>query len=282
MIEDIKLTTGLALIRYEAKGGRSNAIIRAHIPPQSRDKLTLITDPNAKSEVLAEPGDCWVVRCERPAVLTLEIESTHPGEPARAGVMVEYLGEKSVQKWNAQSAAKRIDYRDRNAASSQYRSEPSYEDHFVAHIANVGDVSVKTGDWARGSGANQPIEGLLLPAENNVNIVVRDANTGQVAHPGQFLGSRGRARPLTGLEIWIDGPERDQRLEVEALYERAGFCKEVGTSVEIAGVDGSDALIGLKVTVAGAEMASSGSFYQPQTQSFHEGRRPARSKLFKR
>ncbi|MEY8881346.1 hypothetical protein [Donghicola sp. XS_ASV15] len=282
MIEDIKLTTGLALIRYEAKGGRSNAIIRAHIPTQSRDNLTLITDPNAQSDVLAEPGDCWVVRCQRPAILSLEIESIHPGEPARAGVMVEYLGEKSAQKWNSSSAAKRIDYRDRNAASSQYRSEPSYEDRVIAHIANVGDVTVKAGDWARGNGANQTIEGLLLPAENNVNIVVRDANTGQVAHPGQFLGSRGRARPLTRLEIWIDGPDRDQRIEVEALYERAGFCKEVGSAVEISGLDDSDALIGLKLHTAGAEMARSGSFYRDDSQSFGNGQRPARSKLFKR
>lgn len=281
MIEHLKLGTGLALIRYEGKGARSNAIIRALIPEASRGQLTLMTDPNARGESLGQAGDFWIVRCQRPAVLTLEIEAMNPSEPVRGGVTVEYLGERPSQERNSQLDTKPPNYSMRSYKSEQKHGLSLEKNRIIAHIAKFGDISVDCGIWLRGDAEDQAIEGLMLPKCGMAGVVLRSVATGQIAQSGEFLGSRGQARPLCGLEIWIDGIENHKRIEAEAIYKKAGFLKASGTKVMLSGLDDFDPLMAVKVSIADVAPLSSSSLGQ-KSGNFNIGQRAERMKLFKR
>jgi hypothetical protein len=250
MIEDIKLEAGLVVIRYKSIGKKGNAVITADIPPSSRGNLTLITDPTTPDAALAAPGDCWVVQCRGPAFLSLNIESTQPGTAARGSVVVEYLtGQQSHERNASGEREKRVpksmDERQPETRSRISRTQDVPK--IMAHVANLGDIFVEAGDWLRGDGRNEPIEGLCMPTSGFAQIMMRDVNSGQIAEPGVYLGSRGQFRSLGAVEMWLEAPAQSEEIRVEAFFKEAGLREAAGTSFTLAGIDDRDTLMGLKV-----------------------------------
>lgn len=250
MIEDIKLAPGLAIIRYKSVGSKGNAVITADIPPRSRGSLTLLTDPTAHDEALAAPGDLWVIQCRHPSVISLNIESSQPGVAARGGVVVEYLSDQSKPKRNIPKEQGMPTPRSINEGLQERRTRiPSVHEtpKIMAHVANHGDIYAELGDWLRGDGRDEAIEGLSLSGSGCDRIMMRDLNSGQIAEPGEYLGSRGQFRSLGRLQMWLENSDQAQEICVEALFEEAGFREASGRSITLAGVDDQDPLIGLKI-----------------------------------
>jgi hypothetical protein len=250
MIEEVKLGTGLAVIRYKSIGKKGNAVITADIPPSSRDSLTLLTDPTAPDDALAAPGDCWVVQCRRPSVLSLNIESAQPGAAARGSVVVEYLTGQSPQDRSASGEREKLAPNSINERQPETRSRISStygEPKIMAHVANLGDIFAEAGDWLRGDGRNDPIEGLCMPTSGFAQVMMRDVNSGQIAEPGVYLGSRGQFKSLGAVEMWLETPSLSEEIRVEALFKEAGFREGSGASFTLAGIDDRDQLMGLKI-----------------------------------
>jgi hypothetical protein len=246
MIEEVKLGTGLAVIRYKSIGKKGNAVITADIPPSSRDSLTLLTDPTAPDDALAAPGDCWVVQCRRPSVLSLNIESAQPGAAARGSVVVEYISDQSGQDRSA--SGEQVRPTNERQPTNRQRAFSAHEvPKVMAHVANLGDIFAEAGDWLRGDGRNDSIEGLCMPTSGFAQIMMRDVNSGQTAEPGIYLGSRGQFRSLGAVEMWLEAPARSEELRVEALFKEAGFREASGTSFTLAGIDNRDLLMGIKI-----------------------------------
>lgn len=293
MIEDIKLAPGLAVIRYKSVGGKGNAVIRAEVPPASRGALTLLTDPTAPDEALAEAGDCWVVQCLRPAVLSLNIESAQPGVQARGSVVVDYLTDRKDKVAASGSArgGKALREEPPRQRPSAPRFSASQDLRLMAHVSNNGDTFAEAGEWLRGDGRQDAIEGLQLPAHGLGQIMMRDLKTGQVAAPGDYLGSRGQFRPLTGLELWLEEGRRGEVICAEALFDSAGFVEASGASIVVQGAVQDDPLLGIKLWIGGRPQASSGvqmgrGFEDmdptPQSDRPAERKTTGRMKIFRR
>jgi len=70
------------------------------------------------------------------------------------------------------------------------------------------------------------------------------------ARNGEFAGTRGRAAPLTALELTLDGPHADNyELRCEALFLGANVMVRSGRSVVLAGPSGREPLVGLKFSI---------------------------------
>lgn len=287
MIEDIKLEAGLVVIRYKSIGKKGNALITADIPPSSRGSLTLLTDPTSPDDALAAPGDCWVVQCLRPAILSLNIESTQPNTAARGSVVVEYLTGKSQQDRqdrNASGEREKLAPQSINERPAESRSRvSSMQDvpKIMAHVANLGDIFAEAGDWVRGDGRTDSIEGLCMPTSGFAQVMMRDVNTGQIAEPGVYLGSRGQFRSLGAVEMWLQSPTRSEEIRVEALFKEAGFREASGTSFTLAGIDDRDTLMGLKIWVQ-AKRDSSGMETRASRGAHDESRGSERMKIFRK
>ncbi|WP_083099434.1 hypothetical protein [Pseudophaeobacter leonis] len=96
-----------------------------------------------------------------------------------------------------------------------------------------------------------------MPTSGFAQVMMRDLNTGQIAEPGVYLGSRGQFRSLGAVEMWLQSPTRSEEIRVEALFKEAGCREASGTSFTLAGIDDRDTLMGLKIWVQ-AKRDSSG------------------------
>ena len=93
----------------------------------------------------------------------------------------------------------------------------------LAHLEATGDVDVPAGAWAGEPGSGLAIEGLGiffepdLPRQSlSYQVVLEGGALSQAAKDGEFLGTRGRAKPLYGVRIFA---EDDADSEVEIAYE---------------------------------------------------------------
>ena len=96
-----------------------------------------------------------------------------------------------------------------------------------------------------------PIEGMQLdfgPDGPAVEYQVCIAGEGWTPwlSAGEFAGSRGRSRALTGLRLRLT-PDQDAVVDVEALFLGSPIMLRSGPSVELISASGVDPLIGLRV-----------------------------------
>ncbi len=267
MYEVLSLNPGLILLRYKKQGSQSNAIIRPVIPADQRGALSIMFDPAARNEALSAPGEVCVLRCVRPAKLGIEISSRQPGVPPRGSIEVEYLAQPS-----------------RNAdAMDAYTpvAAPAPEFDYAAHFHLLGDQLAAFGEWLEGDGETQGIEGLCIqPVPGLPRVMMRDLASGQTAAPGEFLGTRGRFRPLTAVEIWIDGPPTHV-IHMEARLRNAGEIMQSGTFLTLRGMEPDEKLLGIKLRIvprAGQDQPAAPAFKSVQAQPV----RNERVKIFRK
>lgn len=240
MHETLSLNPGLILLRYKKQGGQANAVIRPVIPAESRGAITLLFDPGSRDDALTTPGEVCVLRCDRPALLGLEITSRQPWVPPRGSIEVEYISQPRRQPQG----------RGAETAPSAPAREPAPVLDYFAHFHLLGDQPGAFGEWLQGDGTSQGIEGLCIqPAPGLPRIMMRDRASGQVAAPGEFLGTRGRFRPLTELEIWIDDLASTHVIRVEALFRNAGRVEQSGSFLTLRGMEPDEKLLGINLRV---------------------------------
>ena len=136
------------------------------------------------------------------------------------------------------------------------------EIEILAHVARRGDVVVQAGQWICGPQLPMAIEGLELRWKNRppgVDIVsratinARGLRTLAEQSIGSFLGTRGRAAPITALTLALVGPaSEDFSLACDALFLGLPIISTIGKSCIFSGTAGNEPLVGLRLSVISA------------------------------
>lgn len=240
MHETLSLNPGLILLHYKKQSGQANAVIRPIIPAESRGAITILFDPGTHNDALTTPGEVCVLRCDRQASLVLEITSNQHLVPPRGSIEVEYISQ----------PRRRPETRVTESAPTAARREPIPALDYFAHFHLLGDQPGAFGAWLQGDGTSQGIEGICIqPTPGMPRIMMRDRVSGQVAAPGEFLGTRGRFRPLTELEIWLDELSSEHVIRVEALFRNAGRVEQSGSFLTLRGIEPDEKLLGINLRV---------------------------------
>lgn len=255
MHETLSLNPGLILLRYKMQGGQANAIIRVVVPSESRGTVTLLFDPANRDDALTAPGEICILRCSRACKITLEISSRQQGIPPRGSIEVEYLSQ--PRRGSNQSPSFRA------------APVPTVAFDYMAHFNLLGDQRASFGEWLKGDGTSQGIEGLSLNnSSGQPRIMMRDLVSGQTAAPGEFLGSRGCFRPLTEIEVWIDDLANTNVIHVEAEFRNAGRITQAGSFLTLRGVEPNEKLLAINLRIAPRDVQSA----PIREQGFRSGR----------
>src|SRR5215203_1002999 len=84
------VATGLYVLRYvSAKSEQSCPFVKVRLSSKDARGISLISAPGASNDGLSAPGDCVVVRAERPGELNLTISSTDPAASLEAELRLE-------------------------------------------------------------------------------------------------------------------------------------------------------------------------------------------------
>lgn len=229
MYQTVKLQPGLLTLTFVAPAeGEADALIRPVVPPASRQAISLMFEAGNVTGALTAPGEFCVIRCGRPASLGIEITSRKAGAQPRGGIELNYLSSRGPDPAPDETAG--ADY--------------------ILHLSDHGDRPARFGGWAGGDTPEQAIGGLMIRARSGrPRILAQDPATGQIAQPGDFLGSRGGFRPLAELQLWIDEPDGRNRLAVEAEFAEAGRVSASGTMVSLHGSGPGDRLLRLNMAL---------------------------------
>ncbi len=230
---------GLIVLRLKAEVGAATSQFRPLIPKDQQDAITLVTNPLAEGDRLQKAGDCFVLRCTRPATLSIEVTPRDSSGKIEGQLSVEYLTE--AQPKPAGTSAKGV--------------RPESDDMILAHISRQGDRWFKLGEWVAGQNQSQHIEAVLLRPDHPqlATLRLRDTTTGKLASLGQGIGQRGKNQPLKGLDISLADPETPLRLQAEAVFRKAGHMRQDGARISLTATDPEDALIAFKLSVLAPE-----------------------------
>jgi hypothetical protein len=267
MYETLSLNPGLVALRFIRQGGaQHNAVIRPVVLPEFEDDVVILFDPGAQDDALSHPGDLCILRCARVVKVGLEITSRQPGVPPRGSIEVEYLTRAAPPSIAPARGAAR-------------GAPPPHDVH--AHFNMLGDRYARFGDWLEADAASAGIEGLTLAANPDLpRILMRDRESGQLAGPGEYLGTKGRFRPLTDIEIWIDGGPATHLLQVEAQFRNAGRVTQGGAFLSLRGLGDDERLLGLNLRVVARTQPAAAP--DPTPPAPPAGDRPERVKIFRK
>ncbi len=241
----VDVDRGLFILRYvsgAASGPSPMAMLRS--TDESEPFVEIMSAPGLVNGFLAGPGDCAVIRAERPARLELKIRGQGVEGSLDASFRMEPV-------WGPAARAG-------VAASQQIGAHDAGDATFklVAHVARRGDVAADSGAWIAGPEAPAAIEavGIRGPLPSGVEIEIQPlVGTNPPrwldwAPSGAFVGTRGRALPLAGLRMRLTGPQSAEgRLTVDALFLGSPITSQEGREVEIIGPAGNEPLVGLRV-----------------------------------
>ena len=137
----------------------------------------------------------------------------------------------------------------------------------MCHVAGRGDTWAEdVGEWIAGPSDPSRIEGFAVewvgtpPANVALSYGAKFAqrnrrgSSGDIVEDlqeaGNFVGTRGRALPLTGIQLALDGADaRHYCIDVKALFLGSPVMQRSGTSIALAGPSGREPLVGLSVAI---------------------------------
>lgn len=254
-----RLTRGLFILRYAASnphgispGGPAGApTIR--LAPQNPADVELIGWPDAAPNELLGPGDGLVIRAYRDTTIAFEVVPAISGGSVDAELHLE-----PVSRLAYGGFTRRDDSAARNRAELHDVDTDKIE--ILAHVSRRGDVITPAGDWICGPEYPMAIEGLEIrwpgrPAGVDLVTHVSVSKNGIRNLParsiGEFAGTRGRAAPITGVELSLTGERAgDFVLRADALFLGSSVQSRSGRSVAMSGPTGREPLVGLRLSVA--------------------------------
>ena len=240
---------GLFLIKYESSENADYPpSVTIAVEPGSERAVELILPPDAEDAVLWSPGATLVARAMQTCRLRVMVSASQPNGSVNARVQVVPLSTDPGGVKERELAAARLDL-------SEFR--------VLGHVAGRGDVVVDADNWVGGPLAPSRIEGIAIkwpakPSDLTLRYVVTVGGPrpimGQFVEAGDFAGTRGRALPLVGMTLEIDGPgAAGRQLMVESIFLGSPQTKVVGRRVVLAGPTGREPLVGLRVRVEPTE-----------------------------
>jgi hypothetical protein len=247
--KSVDIDRGLFLVRYSsADDPRRPPTIRIALDPDSAPENALIIHPDAREAMLFEPGTALAVRAVSPTRLLVEVTPADEDGSTAATVKVEALNP------GAQA--------DPVAATVALVGEAggSFLDNSIrlrAHVAGIGDVVASPEEWIAGPAAPSRIEGLAVewpdrPAGLGLRYAVKGhgPDVARLAEAGAFVGTRGRALPITGLVLELSGEAAgEHEIVVDALFLGAPVTRTTGRRVTLSGPTAREPLVGLRLDV---------------------------------
>jgi hypothetical protein len=245
----IRVTKGLFVLRYVAsKAGLNAPSLAIRSAPSSG--VDLIWPNSSQEGRLVSPGDAMVVRAERDSFVDVTVTPSHRNGSCDAELVLERVS--TSLALNPPSDPATVDPESLNLD----------EIEILAHVARRGDVLAKAGQWICGPDLPMAIEGLEFrwPSRpHGVDIVSRATINAKGLRSlpeqsiGSFLGTRGRAAPITSLALALDGPgARDLVLSCDALFLGLPVVTASGASCVLRGATGLEPLVGFRLSVATA------------------------------
>lgn len=240
----IQLKPGIILIRLTSGADRAPSLFRVVLPMTTERSITMMSNPLTEDSVLRKDGDCVVIRCETATSIQIEAQPAEAGGKVHGSLDIEYLTAPSSPR---KAAAKRPSPAPRPAQQPQ----PHARACFMAHLSQQGDRFFELGEWIGSPMRRHAIEALSIRPDvpGLANLMLHDRATGQVAAPGEILGTRAQNRPLRAIDLWIAEPDCPERLQIEALYRNSGHLRLIGDRISLVGADTQDVLLGLRVTL---------------------------------
>lgn len=249
----LRVSQGLFVLRYAAsKAGLNAPTLDVHAAPSSG--VDLIWPGSSTEGRLVSPGDAMVVRAARDSLVTLSVTPSHRNGSCDAELVLERVS--TTLHHTATSTPQ--------TGVAALRRPSSLEDiEILAHVSRRGDVLVPGGTWICGPDLPMAIEGLEIRWPNrprDLDIVARPTvnarglKTLAEQSIGSFVGTRGKAAPITSLALALTGSCADDYvLNCEALFLGLPVVAVSGQSCTLRGPTGLEPLVGLKLSVAAAE-----------------------------
>jgi hypothetical protein len=246
----LSVARGLHVLRYVSVQGGGNppvAFVKASM--ETEGALEIVCAPWLAQGQLVRPGDCVVLRAERPVELTVGLRRGAPGGGLDASFRLEPLVP------SEESVAARSDPRLALTLAKAGVVEPL---SLLAHVSMRGDVVVKESEWAAGPEAPAPIEGLEIRGavgdgvslEAQVLVSSRPPRWSSWAPAGEYAGTRGRYLQLVGVRLRLTGAKADRReIVADALFLGSLVMSKRGQEIEFVSKSGVDPLVGLKLGV---------------------------------
>ena len=242
--------TGLYVLRYVSAATPDNCPFVTVNPPSERGHgISFMSMPGRPGDGLAAPGDCLVVRAERPGSLNLQISTLDPYVSLDAELRLERIVTSDATTQNAQAAQPAR----RNASSE------NPDVGVLAHVSRRGDVTSDAGEWICGPDLPMPIEGIAIDWSNKpsdvdlrYSVAVSRSHQRRVlgGAAGEFAGTRGKAMRIVGLDMALTGPgAADYTLRVEALFLGAPGASRSGRDIAFAGPNGREPLVGVRIAI---------------------------------
>jgi len=266
----LNVDKGLYVLRYvSASTPATCPVAEIHLPADADRRVRLVSAPGSIPGVLAAPGKCVVLVVEAPVTFTIGLRPRHEGGSVDASIRLEPL---------EVPAAVENPSTEQTPAPQPSRSTPELDLRLqlIAHIARRGDVPAEQGQWLAGPDAPAAIEGLriVLPETAPYRVEVQALSKGpkptwsEWAGPGEFVGSKGRARALTGVRFRIAGAApAGYVLAVDGMFLGSPVQSRRGRDVELVSPLGSDPIVGLRVSlVREAAMAESQATPSPSSK----------------
>jgi hypothetical protein len=276
----LDMERGLYLIKYEASEGSGYPPeVRIAAEEGSESKIELILSPDVRDAVLWSPGATLVARATGKSRLRVLVAAAEPRDSIAVRVQVIPLSDDPGRAKEHESA--RLDL-------SEFR--------VLGHVAGRGDVIADSENWVGGPLAPSRIEGIAVQwPDKPRDLTLRYAVTvggprpvsGRLVETGSFAGTRGRALPLVGATLEIDGPAAlGHQLMVESIFLGSPQSRIVGQRVVLAGPTGREPLVGLRLRIESEDPPKSvrqiGQTPRPkqsedmEPEKHHPDQRPAR------
>ena len=247
----IRVSQGLFVLRYvSSKAGLNAPTVSVVTPPGLGIE---VISPSENGAQLVSPGDGLVVRATRDAFINVSVKPSHRDGSCDAELVLERVST-SIRQAAALAMPEVFTHR---------ATVPAIEEiEILAHVARRGDVLVHAGQWICGPDLPMPIEGLEIRWKNRpqgldivsrATINARGLRTLAEQSIGSFLGTRGRAAPITALTLALVGPASDElSLVCDAMFLGQPMISISGKSCILSGATGRDPLVGLRVSVVSA------------------------------
>ena len=247
----LSLDTGLYILRYvTARASNDPPYIDVHPATADNGEVSFLAGPGVRGNRLAAPGSYILVQTQRPCSLDLAIFAARRDGSVDAQVQLQRI-------------TTNHDAIDEVTARPVVPTKSLTGLEVLAHVAHRGDILGKPGDWVCGPNMPMPIEGLSIhwpdrPPGVELNCAVTSGTGPQQRSKdvaaGNFVGTRGKFNPITGLSLELRGPNAtDHLLDASALFLGAQVVSQDGSRIKLVGPTGREPLLGLRLSVAATQ-----------------------------
>ncbi len=203
--------------------------------------------PGREEGLLLRPGDCVVVRAEKPSELVVGLRRGSADGSLDASFRLEAI---AVAEDAPASRPAPL------AAPAPVVPTPSAPVGFMAHVSRRGDVPFEQNVWVGGPDAPAAIEGLEIVGDPRASMLEMQVLVGsrpprwsEWVGALQFAGTRGQGLSLVGVRMRLAPEAGNLEVSAEALFLGALVESKRGQQVEFLSGSGVDPLVGLKVSL---------------------------------